>query len=232
MSESINLARLKKGSDVFEIVINPNKAIEFKQGKADINDVLVYPKIFSDAKKGMLASEHKMNDLFKTSDPIQVATIILKTGEMRLTSEQKNKLAEEKRKRVIDIIHRNSIDPKTNAPHPITRIEAAMNEAKIKIDEFRSPDSQVQEILKKLRVIIPIKFVVKELDVVIPTIYANKTYPQIKSFGRLLKDEWGSDGSWHGIIEIPGGIENDFYDRVNSMTHGDNQVKVIKVTGE
>ncbi len=104
-----------------------------------------------------------------------------------------------------------------------------MNEAKVKIDEFKPADAQVQDILKALRVIIPIKFVVKDIDVVLPSAHAHKGYSQIKSFGKLLKDEWMNDGSWHGIIEIPGGIEQDFYDKVNHLTHGDNQIKVVKV---
>ena len=68
MTEHINIARLKKGSDVFEVVINPDKAIDFRQGKANFEDAVVYPKVFSDAKKGMLASEQRMNALFNTAD--------------------------------------------------------------------------------------------------------------------------------------------------------------------
>lgn len=231
-SETFNLARLKKGNDIFEVVINPDKAIEFKHGKVDITDALVYPKIFSDAKKGMLASEHKLQELFKTSDPVEVAKIILNNGMIQVTSDYRNKIVEEKRKRIIDIINRNSVDPKTNLPHPISRIEAAMNEAKVRIDESKPAENQVQDILKQLKIIIPIKFVIKEIDIIIPACCASKSYSQIKSFGRLLKDEWQNDGSWHGIIEIPGGIEQDFYDKINNLTHGDNQMKVSKVVGE
>lgn len=232
MTEHINIARVKKGSDVFEVVINPDKAIDFRQGKANFEDAVVYPKVFSDAKKGMLASEQRMKALFNTADPVEVAKLIIKQGEIQLTSEYRQKLLEQKKKRIIDIIHRNAIDPRTNTPHPITRIETAIQEAKIKIDEFRQPESQVDEILKKLRIIIPIKFVKKEIDIKIPALSAAKSYSQIKIFGKILKDEWLSDGSWHGIIEIPGGLEQDFYDKLNSLTKGDNQVKVINTIGE
>jgi len=232
MTEHINLARLKKGNEVFEVVINPDKAIDFRQGKASFDEAVVYPKVFSDAKKGMLASEQRMKALFNTSDQAEVANIVVKQGEIQLTGEHRQKIVDQKRKRIVDIIHRNAIDPRTNTPHPVTRIEAAMQEAKIKIDEFRQPEAQVDEVLKKLRIIIPIKFVKKEIDIKIPALSAAKSYSQIKIFGKILKDEWLSDGSWHGIIEISGGLEEEFYDKLNSLTKGDNQVKVLKTIGE
>ena len=74
MSETLNLARLKKGSDVFEIVVNPDQAMYCKQHpEANIRDALVYPKVYSDAKKGLLASEGKMMAVLGTSDPLEAA---------------------------------------------------------------------------------------------------------------------------------------------------------------
>ena len=66
---SIHVARLKKGGANFEIDIDFDAAMKFKEGKADIKDVLKAEKIFSDAKKGMEASETQMKQLFETSDP-------------------------------------------------------------------------------------------------------------------------------------------------------------------
>ena len=50
-SDSINLARLKKGSDIFEIVVDPDKAVLAKKNPELTSDALSFPKIFSDAKK-------------------------------------------------------------------------------------------------------------------------------------------------------------------------------------
>ena len=62
----------------------------------------------------------------------------------------------------MEIIHRNGVDPKTKLPHPIQRLENAFEEAKIKIDERRSAEDQVKEILDKLRPVLPISFEKKE----------------------------------------------------------------------
>jgi len=138
-------------------------------------------------------------------------------------------LRENKRKQVVHNIHRNGVDPKTNLPHPLNRIEAAMEEAKVKIDEYTDVQKQVQETLKKIRLVLPIKFVMKELAIKIPPDYAAKSYSILNSFGKKLKDEWQRDGSWVVVLEIPGGLEQDLYDKLNSLCHGDVESKVVKI---
>jgi ribosome maturation protein SDO1 len=228
-SDSINVARLKKGSDIFEVVVDPDKAVLAKKNPELTSEALSFPKIFSDAKKGLQASEERMKHWFKTTDPMAVAKIIIQEGNIQLTAEYRQKLVEQKKKQLIELIHKNGVDPRTNAPHPLTRIEAAIQEAKIKIDEFKSADAQLRDALKKLQPIIPIKFVVKEIEVVIPAAYASKSYPTIKMLGKIMKESWGSDGSWTGLVEIPGGMEQEFYDKLNNITHGELQAKVITI---
>ncbi len=233
MGETLNLARIKKGTDVFEIVVNPDQAMYFRHHpESNIRDAIVYPKVYADAKKGLIASEQRMVAIFGTSDPLEVAKQILIKGEVQVTREYRQNLLEQKKKRIIDIIHKQGVDPRTNAPHPLTRIESALAEAKVRIDEYKAPELQVPEILKQLRPILPIKMVTKELDVVIPAQYAPKAHAVIKMFGKILKERWESDGSWNGKIEIPGGLETEFYDKLNSTTHGHAQTLHVTTKGE
>ena len=226
---SINLAKLKKGGENFEVVINSDNAIAFKQGKdIAIEDVITNEKIFTDAKKGLLASEKLVQQLFNTIDVKEVAKIIIKEGEIQLTAEYKQKLRDEKKKRIVNFIHTNGVDPRTGLPHPITRIENAFEEAKIHIDEFKPQEQQIDEILKKLRVILPIKFEIDEIEIKIPAIYAAKMYSVVKSFSKIIKDEWLNDGSWKCVVEIPAGLKQDFFDKLNSMTHGEIETKILK----
>ncbi|MDD5087134.1 MAG: ribosome assembly factor SBDS [Candidatus Nanoarchaeia archaeon] len=226
---SLNLAKLKKGGENFEVSIDSDKAIEFRQGKdIPIEEVIKSENIFSDAKKGLLASENMMQELFNTTDPKEIAKIIIKQGEIQLTSEYRQKLRDEKKKRIIDYIHVNGADPKTGTPHPITRIENAFEEVKIHIDEFKSEDSQIQEIIKKLRQVLPIKFEINEIEVKIPAVHAGKMYSVVKNFAKIIKDEWLNDGSWRCIVELPGGLKNDFFDKLNNLTHGEIEINILK----
>ena len=233
MSETLNLARYKKGNDVFEIVVNPDQAMNARKNpEADMRDVVVYPKIYSDAKKGLLASEQKIQEVFGTTDELAVAREIIKHGEIQVSAEYRKQKVEQRKKRIIDLIHKQGVDPRTNAPHPIQRIESAIEQAKVKIDDNESAEAQVQTVLKALMPILPIKLVKKEIKVTIPALYASKAYPLLKSFGKTNKEKWEADGSWTGQIEIPGGLETEFYDKLNKLTHGHAQAVIINTTGE
>jgi ribosome maturation protein SDO1 len=225
----IELARLKKGGQTFEIVVDPDQAIAFKEGKTDdIKSVVQAEHVYFDAKKGELAAENIMENMFKTTDPIKVAEIILKEGEIQLTSEYREKLKEEKRKKIINIIQVNGVDPRTHLPHPLTRIEAALEEAKVKIDNFKKAEDQVQDVIKQIRPILPISFELKEISIKIGPNYAAKSYSTVEQFGKILRDEWQSDGSWLVVVEIPAGLQNDLFDKLNDLTHGEVETKILK----
>src|SRR3989338_4520883 len=101
MSETINVARVKRGNEVFEVVIHPEQALEFRRNPAkDIREAVVYPKIFSDARKGMLASEQRTKAVFGTADSLEAAKQIIAKGEVNLTAEYKRKLQEQKQKQI------------------------------------------------------------------------------------------------------------------------------------
>ena len=181
--DSAIIARLKTHGQDFEILVDCNNALALREGKSiDMRDILAAMKIFSDAKKGLEASESAMKQIFGTSDVDEVAKTIIQKGEIQLTQEYRESLREEKRKQIITIIHRNGVDPKTHLPHPPQRIENAFIEAKVHIDEFRPVQEQVQDALKKLRPILPIKFEVKEIAIKIPPDFAPKCYSTVKSY--------------------------------------------------
>jgi ribosome maturation protein SDO1 len=225
----LNLARLKTGGENFEISVNADKAIDLKSGRQiDIREVLLAEKIFSDAHKGLVASEHMLEKIFNTSDALEVAKVIIQKGEIQLTAEYRDRLREEKRKRIIFLIQRNGINPENDLPHPATRIELAMDEAKVKIDENKKAEDQVQEIVKKIRTVLPIRFEVREIQIRIPASYAAKSYSLLKNFGTVLKDQWQNDGSLLSVVEIPAGLQQDFFDELNKMTRGEVETKLLK----
>ena len=76
---------------------------------------------------------------------------------MQLTAALREKLREQKKKRILEAVHKTTIDPKSNLPHPLQRIQLAMDEAKVRIDELQDEQTQVEEIIKKLTAILPIK---------------------------------------------------------------------------
>lgn len=224
----INVARLKKGGENFEVVIHPEIAIQIRNDeKTDVTEALDNQHIFADAKKGQLASEELMQTIFNSNDALVIALEIIKKGEIQLTSEYREKLREQKRRSIVSIIHANAIDPTTKLPHPAQRIENAIAEAKVKIDENRSADEQIQDIMHKLKPILPIKFEQRELQIILPSTHASKAYSVLNKFGKLKKQEWQNDGSLLAIMEIPAGRAQDLIDQLNSQTSGEVDIKIL-----
>lgn len=224
------IARLTSHGQHFEILVDCDAALAVKEGKPlEIRNVLAAMKIFSDAHKGMEVSEKQLEGVFNTSNIEEAAAQIIKKGEVQLTQEHREKLRDQKWRQIVSMIHVNGVDPKTHNPHPPERIETALRDIKFHVDEFHSVQQQVQDALKKLKVVLPIKFEIKQVEVKIGPNYAGKTYPIVKKFGTLLKDEWMNNGYWHGLVEIPGGLEADLYDKLNDATHGEVEVNVVKV---
>ena len=224
-----NRARLKRGGEKFEVIIQADNAVAFKRGSLkDVKDTLMYEKIFSDAKKGMMASETSIQNVFNTTDTLKVAETILKDGEIQLTSQYRNSLREAKHKQLIELIHRNAIDSRTNLPHPVTRIENAFKEAKINVDENKTAENQLDDVVKQLRVIMPIRFETMKLQLVIPSRFASKSHSILKNAGRLVKDSWQADGTLFAVVEIAAGLQQDMVEQLNKLTHGDVDIKVLE----
>lgn len=220
------IIRLILDGDKFELLVKPNPALEYKLGKrTDISNILVSDEVYSDANKGSRASTEKMMKHFKSNDTIEVAKQILARGELNLTTEQRRKMVEEKRKQIVQFINRSFVDPKTHLPHPVMRIEAAMDEIRISIDPFKKPEDQAKTVVDALRKILPLKSEIVKLTVTIPSQFSSQSYSILKSTGDLKNEEWLSDGSLRATLEMNAGIKGQFLDRLGSVSKGSAQVK-------
>ena len=226
-TQTLHFACLKKGKETYELIINPEQAIAFKKGKInDINQVLKFEEIYSNAKKGLVASD--LNSVFKTNNILEIAKEILLKGEIKLTTEYKKKLQDKRRKEIINIICSNGIDPRNNLPIPPSRVELALERVKFNFDPFKNVNSQVEELVDKLRPILPISFTKKELQVLVPAKFAGKVKGMISNLGKIIKSNWNSDGSFNFNILVPGGLVNEIINKLNNISHGQSNIKIIK----
>ena len=228
---SWNTAWVKKGGQRFEVVIDPDKALEFKRtkGATDIKECLHAERIFTDAKRGEHAKDIQLKEVFGIDDQLAIAKILLLEGEIQFTAEHREKLREMKHKQIISKICTYAVDPKTGTPHPEQRIRLAMEEAKVKIDDNKDVDQQFQVIVKQLRTVLPIRLETITLQIHLPAPYGQKLHTEIQRYGTIKKNDWLEDGGWLGWLEMPAGLQNDLYDELGKKTHG---VAIIKKVGE
>ncbi len=229
MSERYTIARINLDGENFEILVKPEAAYAYRTGKTtSLSGVVVTETIYSDANKGMRVSEEKLKKSFGTLDAQKIADLILKKGTLQLTTEQRRRMIEEKRKQIVDFVSRNAVDPRTKLPHPPTRIEQAMSQIHYSIDPFKSVEEQSNEIIKLLRSIIPLTLEKVTVSVQIPPQYASKVYGTVKGFGTIKREEWRSDGSWSAVVEMPAGSYAPFLEKLGGATKGNLEAKVIQ----
>lgn len=212
----------------FEVYVDKEKAYEYKHGaKNDFGGILVVDEIFKDAKKGERHKNEALEKAFGTADPRKVAEIIIDKGELPLTTDQKRKLTEEKRKKVIAIILREAIDPRTKAPITPVRLENALGQVKVHIDPFKRAEEQVDAVVNVLKPVLPIKFEKIRVAVKIPAQHAQRCFGILKEYG-VKKEEWMKTGALVAVLEIPAGLQPELYNKLNSMTHGDIETKILE----
>jgi len=228
MSEKFTVARLTRENEHFEILVKPQKALDYRNGKiVGITEVLAAEMIFADANKGTKVSEEAMKKAFKTCDPLKIADEIIKKGTLQLTTDQRRKMVEDKKRQIVDFISRQAVDPKTNLPHPPARIENAMDQIRYPIDPYKPVEEQAKDIVKLLRPILPLKIEQVTVAVKIPTLHAAKAYGTIKTLGTLKREEWRGDGSWYGEIELPAGSYASLINKLGDATKGAGEAKII-----
>ena len=223
----VTVVRYSYEGEKFEILVKPDPALEYKLGKKkDISSVLVSDEIYTDSGKGTRASSEKLFKAFKTDDEGEIAQIILRKGELNLTTDQRRKMTEEKRKQIVEYITKTFVDPKTHLPHPPLRVEQALKDARVSIDPQKSVEEQVKDIVEKLRSIIALKSENLQLEIIVPAQYAAQSYSVLKSVGSLKSEEWQANGSLKAILEIPAAARPNVIDRLGSITKGSASVEV------
>jgi ribosome maturation protein SDO1 len=227
--EDAVIARWETGGSRFEVLVDPAAVQAIKDGKdVDLSDKLALDQVFKDAKRGDKISEEHLEKTFHTRNLAQIAKEIVMKGEVQVTTEQRHQLQAAKLRQIVTTIARNAMNPQTGAPHPPSRIEAAMVEAKVHVDPFRPVDAQVQEVLQKLRPLLPIRLDVVKVRVKLPAQHYPRVIGDLKGFGRVMDEQWLGDGSWSGVIEIPAGVQTELYEKLNARTKGAAETTLVK----
>jgi len=223
------IARWETGGSRFEVLVDPVAVQDLKDGKdVDLTDKLALDQVFKDAKRGDKISEEHLEKTFHTRNLAAIAKQIVLKGEVQVTTEQRHQLQAAKLKQIVTTIARNAMNPQTGAPHPPARIEAAMSEAKVHVDPFRPVDVQVQEVIAKLRPLLPIRLDVVKIRVKLPAQHYPRVIGDLKGMGRLTDEQWLGDGSWSGVIEIPAGVQTELYEKLNARTKGTAETALVK----
>lgn len=226
--EDAIVARLETHGETFEILLDPAAVDRIKEGReVDLAEYMAVEDIFNNARKGTRPQAEKLREAFGTEDAAEIARRIMAKGEVQVTAEQRREMLEAKRNRIVAYIAANAINPQTHTPHPPTRIELALEEAKFRVDPFKPVDRQVEEAMHLLRPLLPIRFEKSKVAVRLGGDDYGRCYEDLAGFGLVEREEWQPDGSWIGVMEIPAGLIGDMTNRLKTKTRGHAEVKLI-----
>jgi ribosome maturation protein SDO1 len=249
------IGKIEKSGRRFEMLMDPEKAWEAKKlireeienrlkagkekSRLTVDDILNSNKIdmelifesftvFEDLRRGKKATDGDMEVVFETTDGRRIAARILLDGEMHWTKTQREEERNKKLKQIITIISKNAINPQNKKPHPYQRIEKAIEEANVNIDLMRNAEEQVDDVVKSIRSVIPIRMEQVEIAIKLPSAFTAKGYNIVAQLAQIKKEEWQSDGSWVSVVSLPAGLQMELIDKLNKLTHGRVQTKFLK----
>jgi len=222
------LARIKQAGKNFEIIVDLDDALKFKKGEVSSIEA-EGDKIFHDSKKGEVASNSDLEQAFRTTDINTIIEKIIKSGEVLVTQEHRDKEKDVKYKQIVDFLATNAIDPQTGNPHTAERIKSALEQSHVNIKNIPI-ESQIKDIMAEIDKIIPIKIQTKKIKITIPAIHTGKVYGVVNQYKE--KENWLDDGSLEVIVNVPAGVIMNFYDKLNAITHGSALTEEIKEKGE
>lgn len=217
-------ARIKKAGKHFEILVNLENALKFRRGESSfIQSETEF--IFRDLKKGERVSDSDLKEAFGTTDLNKIVSEIVKKGEVLITQQERSAEQEKKFKQIVEFFSKNAVDPKTGYPHSNERIKNAIEQAKINIKNGPI-ENQIEEIFQQINKILPLKLEMKEIKITIPAVHVGKAYGVVSPYKN--KENWLNNGGLEIEVNIPSGLVMDFYDKLNSVTHGSAITEEIK----
>jgi len=227
----LGIARISKAGKKFEIIVDVEKAWLLKNSKekVDLREVVESSHVYYDAGKGLKASAEDLKKIFGTEDLMVVAEKIIREGSIQLTTEQRRELVEAKKRQLIEFITRNAVDPNTGLPHPPKRIEIALDEARFAVDPFKPVEMQVEDAIKALRSVLPLKIARALIGVQIPPQYIGRTYSLLAKSGKIIRSEYKSDGTLVAELEVPAGVVEGIIEKLNSVTGGNCEVRILRM---
>jgi ribosome maturation protein SDO1 len=222
------VARLESHGETFEILLDPAVVNQLKLGKEiDITEFLAVEDVFKNSRKGTRPAEDKIKEVFGTEDISEIAKKIIEKGEVQITAEQRKEMLEAKRHQVITYISANAINPQTKLPHPYTRIELALDEVKFHVDPFKPLDKEIDEAMKLLRPVLPIRFEKSKVAIKLNGPDYGRCFDDMIHYGIIEREEWAADGSWIGLMELPAGMVPELTEKLKHKTKGTASIKTI-----
>jgi len=148
--------------------------------------------------------------------------IIVQKGELQVTAAERKEKLEKKRAEIVNYIHKYYTDPKMKTPHPVVRIENALEQLRIRVDPDIPVERQVQEIVKKLPEVLPIKRSEMQGLLSVSHSHVGIVAGILQQWAKVIRENYTAEGCEMELSIIPGDYDM-LMSELNRCTKGDFQ---------
>jgi ribosome maturation protein SDO1 len=220
------IAKMRVGSKHYEVLVDLELALKLRKGESvNIQNVLLTNDVFYNSQKGEKAASADLLAAFGSSDVMAAATRIIQKGDIQLPKDYRDEQSDNKKKQVAEFFLKNAVDARNNRPFTVVMIENALTQAHVNITN-QPLETQIPAITEALKTILPLKIETKKLAITVPAIHTGKVYGIVNQYKE--KEDWLANGDMRVIVNIPVGLQLEFYDKLNSITHGSAVSEEIK----
>lgn len=226
MSSQFQLVRYKHGKHQFEVAAKPGTMTAFREGKAKLNDVAALDSVFKSFSKGEVASEADLKSCFgEDKTPQQCLQFIFEHGEFQMSSSERQDKMDQKKKEVVNYIHKYYLDPSTKKVHPVVRIEAALQQIKARIDPDKDAERQAQDLISKLCEVIPLKKTEISGTLCIPHAVLGPAMGVVAKYATASRESYDNKGMKCEVTLVPGDYDA-LMQELSKVTKGDFQFEI------
>jgi len=209
-----------------EVMTKPGSVLKYRAGKLGFDNVLQSDDIWKNSSKGERAANADLMTLFGTDTPRQCLEIILNEGEVNLTAAERKEKVDKKKREMVTYVNKYFVDPRNGLPHPVTRVEQALQELNFHVDPETPVERQIQDLLKKLPDVLRIKKQGEMEGVVsVPNQHIGVCSGVLHALATVNNEEYGGSGCDYRIAVVPAD-----YDRLvaelTRVTKGDFQINM------
>lgn len=146
--------------------------------------------------------------------------MVIEKGELELSAAERKEALEKKRAEVVTYLHKYYTDPKAKTPHPIVRIENALDQVKFRVDPDLPSDKQAQEAAKKIMTILPLKKSEMGGTISLPHAHIGSASSILKKHARVLSENYTDIGCDYVVEFLPGDYQT-LLSELGKVTGGD-----------
>ena len=222
--------RYKKKEQNFEVLVDFDKLNEFKKKPeaTSVYDVLADQKIFKDQRKGEIASENLLREIFGNLDEEAILKEIVLKGECQIPTSYINKMREEKKKHVINYIAENSINPATKSRYTYSMIEGEINKLRYNFKSDIDYKIQGNEVLALLKKVMPITIEKSIIQIKISGMHCGNFYGPFRKYGKVTKEFFDSEGNLNIQMEVTESVVDEVITFVKRNSNNEAEYRVVR----